>query len=331
MKDGAVELLVAYAAVFVQRWDQYAVQQRDGSYWRVTKSLSLPHLSAHLAGRWTLGTYVLDQQSHCSYAVFDADSENGLECLAKLAEELLREGVPTLLEASRRGGHLWVHLVELTPAQVVRAWLLPYAAAFHVELYPKQDWLVPFGSGSLIRFPLGVHQQSRGWYPFVQRSAWGELVPVGQTVMECCAWACQQVQRVAVPDAVKLSCVEVVSMHNEPETDAVVDAVEIPALAACHGSEREYRTIREWCHAQDILAVIGRYVELDCRGACSCPFKEHHYRGDVRPSFQVFGGSDPHWYCYTWQRAGNLFDFLCLYYHLTPQEVWWRVQQGGVS
>ena len=35
------------------------------------------------------------------------------------------------------------------------------------------------------------------------------------------------------------------------------------------------------------MAVIGRYVALDARGVGSCPFKEHHYRGDMRPSFQV--------------------------------------------
>jgi hypothetical protein len=326
MQDGAVEVLAVYASLFVQRWDQYAVQQHDGSYWRIAEPLSLSHLSAHLAGRWTLGTYVLDASSRCSCAVFDADGEHGLACLAKLAEELLQQGVPTLLEASRRGGHLWVHLFESTPARVVRAWLLPYAVDVGVELYPKQDWLAPFGSGSLIRLPLGVHQQSRGWYPFVQRSAWGELMPVGQTVLECCAWACQQVQRVAVPDAVKLSCDEVVSVRTEPG----MDAVEVPARTASHWGERGYRTIREWCHAQDIFAVIGRSVVLDGRGVGSCPFKDHHYRGDVRPSFQVFGGSDPHWYCYTWQRAGNLFDFLCLSYQLTPQEVWWRMQKGGV-
>lgn len=330
MLDVVRPLLAVYASLFVQRWDQYAVQQRDGSYWRVAEPLSLPHLSAHLAGRWTLGTYVLDASSRCSFAVFDADDVDGLECLAGLAEELLQQGVPTLLEASRRGGHLWVHLVEPTPAQMVRAWLLPYAMDVGVELYPKQDWLALFGSGSLIRLPLGVHQQSRGWYPFVQRSACGELVPVGQTVMECCAWLWQQVQRVAVPDAVKLASAEVVSVRSEPGMDALVDEMEVPARMASHGSEKEFRTIREWCHAQDIFAVIGHSVVLDGRGVGSCPFKDHHHRGDVRPSFQVFGGSDAHWYCYTWRRAGNLFDFLCLYYQLTPQEVWWRVQQGGV-
>ena len=86
-----------------------------------------------------------------------------------------------------------------------------------------------------------------------------------------------------------------------------------------------YTSIREWCASQDCRVVIGRYVALDRRGIGSCPFKEHHYRGDQRPSFQVFGD---HWYCYTWGRAGDLCDFLCLYYQLSPHEVWQRIQAG---
>jgi hypothetical protein len=67
---------------------------------------------------------------------------------------------------------------------------------------------------------------------------------------------------------------------------------------------------------------------LNGRGLGSCPFKEHHAHGDVRPSFQVFGGDNPHWYCYTWGRAGDLFEFLCLYHGLSVQEAWRRLQQG---
>lgn len=118
MQELPCELLEVYASLFVQRSDQYAVQQRDGSYWRVAEPLTVSHLTAHLAGRWTLGSYVLDALSRCSFAVFDADGEDGLERLALLSEKLLKEGVPTLLEASRRGGHLWVHLVEPTPAHL---------------------------------------------------------------------------------------------------------------------------------------------------------------------------------------------------------------------
>src|SRR5215470_17431702 len=75
------ELLAAYAALFVQCWDAYAVQQNDGSYWRVAERLSLTLLAAHLEGRWTLGTYLLDAQSCCTFAVFDADGVDGLSCL----------------------------------------------------------------------------------------------------------------------------------------------------------------------------------------------------------------------------------------------------------
>ena len=203
------ELVAGYASLFVHCWGQYAVQQGDGSYWRVAERLSLPLLAAHVEGRWTLGTYLLDEGSCCAFAVFDADGVDGLEHLARMAGELRGQGVPTVLEASRRGGHLWVHLVEPTPAHVVRAWLLPYAMAYGVELYPKQDRLAPGGSGSLVRLPLGVHRKTRGWYPFVQLHAWGELVPVGETRASCCAWVCQQVQRVAFPAVAVLGCAEV--------------------------------------------------------------------------------------------------------------------------
>src|SRR5207244_5978601 len=100
------ELVEAYASLFVHCWSQYAVQQRNGSYWRVVEPLTLPFLSAHLEGRWTLGTYLLDEQCQCSFAVFDADRVDGLWQLGGLAVEFAQIGVPTLLEASRRGGHL---------------------------------------------------------------------------------------------------------------------------------------------------------------------------------------------------------------------------------
>ncbi len=313
------DLVEAYASLFVHCWSQYAVQQRDGSYWRVRESLTLPLLAAHLAGRCTLGTYLLDEQHQCSFAVFDADRPDGLEQLVGLAMELALSGIPTLLEASRRGGHLWVHLAEPTPARVVRAWLLPAAHLLGVELYPKQDTLGPDGACSLIRLPLGIHQQARGWYPFVVVSEEGDVVPVGDTVWECCAWACQNVQRVAVPDSV-------LATYVVPSPLPVRD---IPLMASHEVLSRPGRgSIRAWCRAQDIVEVIGRFVALDRRGVGSCPFKEHHYRDDLRPSFQVFGGENPHWYCFAWGRAGDLFDFVCLYYQLSPQEAWQRIQAG---
>src|SRR2546430_626140 len=246
-----IDLVEAYASVFVHCWSQYAVQQRDGSYWRVREPLTLPLLTAHLAGRCTLGTYLLDEQYQCAFAVFDADGPDGLDQLVGLAMELALSGIPTVLEASRRGGHLWVHLAEPTPARAVRAWLLPAAHLLGVEFYPKQDTLGPDGACSLIRLPLGIHQQARGWYPFVQLNEEGDVVPAGKTVWECCAWACQHVQRVAVPAAVLAECA----------APSPLPMRDMPVMASHEALSRPGRgSIRAWCHAQDILEVIGRYV-----------------------------------------------------------------------
>src|SRR5256885_1331301 len=252
-----IDLVEAYASLFVHCWSQYAVQQRDGSYWRVREPLTLPLLAAHLAGRCTLGTYLLDEQHQCSFAVFDADNPDGLEQLVGLAMELALSGIPTILEASRRGGHLWVHLAEPTSARAVRAWLLPSARMLGVELYPKQDTLGPDGACSLIRLPLGIHQQARGWFPFVVVNEEGDVVPVGETVWECCTWVCHQVQRVAVPAAVLAQCAA-------PSPLPVPD---MPVMASHEGFSRPGRgSIRAWGRAQDLVEVIGRYVVLDVRG-----------------------------------------------------------------
>ncbi len=312
-------LLGAYASLFVHRWDQYALQQRDGSYWRIAEPLTLDLLAAHLLGRCTLGTYLLDVGDSCQFAVFDADGDQGLEQLAGLASDLLQEGIPTTLEASRRGGHLWLHLQTPTAARAVRSWLLPFASTYGVELYPKQDGLLPGGSGSLIRLPLSVHRKSRHWYPFVTCSPDGILLPVGETVVECCQWLCERVVRVMVPEQ---ALVHETRGGFCPVTGENGGVSRAGVVAPARGA------IRAWCLVHDIEAVIGRFVSLDRRGVGSCPFNEHHRQGDVHPSFQVFGGDNPHWYCYTWGRAGDLFDFLCLYYRLTPQEGWARLQRG---
>jgi len=308
------DLVAAYAAVFIHNADHYAVQQRDGSYWRVCEPVTPGLVAAHLAGRITLGTYLLDRASCCRFAVFDADSRDGLEKLGELQQWLAMSGIPSLLEASRRGGHLWIHFAEPAPAWLVRAWLLPFAHEYGVEFYPKQETLGVGGSGSVIRLPLGVHRKSRGWYPFVTVTDGGLFVPVGETVAACGVWACAAVRRVVVPD------VGMVAKECD-QVGGVYVAREWPDRWAMASHE----TIRAWCDAQDCRAVIARFVDLDRRGVGSCPFKEHHYRGDRRPSFQAF--SD-HWYCYTWKRAGNLFDFVCLFYGLSAREAWRRLCQG---
>lgn len=303
------QLVRGYASCCVHCWHTYAVQQADGSYRPSLSPLSLSRLADHLQGRYTLGTYVLDSSGCCGFAVFDADSADGLDRLVALAGELAAAGIASVMEASRRGGHLWVFFERPVPGRLVRCWLLPYAQAYGLELYPKQDALPPGGLGSLVRLPLGVHRQVGGWFPFLAIGPDGVLVPVGETVAECCAWLCANAVRVPVPAL----------LEDEDEEER----------AASQGQGANH-VIAQWCRSQDIVAVIGSYTRLDQRGVGRCPLPGHHYRGDVRPSLQVFGGSDPHWYCYTWGRAGDLLDFLCLYHGLTKQEMWQRVRSGDV-
>src|SRR5215471_16395614 len=129
-----------YVRDFVGGGDDYAVQQEDGRYLRVGRPLTYSALRRHLAGVETIGTYVIDEQGTCRCAVFDSDlaGEAGLQQLAAVQATLAAAGIPSHLEESRRGGHLWVLLDRLVPASQLRRWLLPYAPR-GVEFYPKQD------------------------------------------------------------------------------------------------------------------------------------------------------------------------------------------------
>jgi hypothetical protein len=145
---------------FVQRWDLHARQIDDGSYVCVHEPLNVGHLFAHLRGDITLGAYLLDRESRARFLVLDADDAQAWERLRHLARALADEDVPSYLEKSRRGGHLWLFLAQAMDGQEVRAFGQGLLAAHEiegVELYPKQDRLAD-GPGSLIRMPFGVHR-----------------------------------------------------------------------------------------------------------------------------------------------------------------------------
>src|SRR5258708_39231043 len=78
------EQLQTYWNLFVGRSNDFAQQRNDGGYFRVGRSLTRTDLAQHLDGQWTLGTYVINEAGRCRCAVFDADSENGLQVLRQL-------------------------------------------------------------------------------------------------------------------------------------------------------------------------------------------------------------------------------------------------------
>jgi len=311
-----------YSSLLVSRRDDYAVQQDDGRYFLQRRPLTSDTLLAHLSGSQTLGTYVIDENGTCRFAVFDCDESDGFPVLARLHRRLKELGVMSYLEASRRGAHLWVFLSSPTSPALLRRWLLPYCPA-GVEFYPKQDHLdetTPYGC--LIRLPLGVHRLSGRRYTFYRLvdRVWK---PVGSTLGETLAWL-STIERVSVPHTAILPT-------QKPGSPTQGKYLSKKSLPLDHAASK--LTIADWCHSQDQYAVIRRYVQLDASGSGCCPFGDHHHAGrDRHPSFFVYvprSGSLNCWYCHTWQRGGNLFDFLSLYYGLDAHTLWSRIRAGG--
>ena len=82
--------------------------------------------------------------------------------------KIKNDQVPSYLEGSRRGGHLWLFFSEAIQGKEARLFgkaLLTKFKVKGVELFPKQDKLVS-GPGSLIRMPFGIHKLSGQRYDF---------------------------------------------------------------------------------------------------------------------------------------------------------------------
>lgn len=313
--------LEVYRSLFVGRSDDFALQQADGRYRRAGRPLSNDVLYQHLTGEHTIGTYVMDRAGRCTFAVFDADQEDGLDQLQAVQAHLAHDGMSSTLEKSRRGGHLWVVLQEPVPASRLRTWLLPYCPP-GIEFYPKQN--EGCGYGSLIRLPLGMHRLTERWYPFVRYDVQSRrFVPLAPTFFFLMNELETLIVRTPVP------ALDQHVQRNQPRPAITHQSLAKTPLTCLSYSPN---TIHAWCAMQDPFEVIRRYVIVHPNGLACCPFGEHHRNGkDTHPSFKVYqpkrvGGSC--WYCYTAQEGGNVFDFLCRWYGVNAREMWRRIQTG---
>jgi hypothetical protein len=118
-------------------------------------------VEAHIRGQVTIGAYALDRKSQARWICYDADEVGEWEKLCGLAYDLTEERIPSYLEKSRRGGHLWLFTNPL-PGRDARRFarqLIVGRDLNTVEIYPRQDELRT-GPGSFVRLPLGVHQKT---------------------------------------------------------------------------------------------------------------------------------------------------------------------------
>ena len=202
------EFALALHDLFVNRHDNYAVQRRNGQYFRVEKPLTLEVLQQHLEGKVTVGAYQLDAESMVKTLIFDLDLgklEDPEATARTIVEECVSKPEPkkprfywkaVLLEASRYPDpsyHIWVFFQPVpVPAQMAR-WLglkvLEHANINPklVEVFPKQDTLTqarPFGN--FVKLPLGKHQEHGKWSRFLDLETFEPLPP--EVIFE--AWGC---------------------------------------------------------------------------------------------------------------------------------------------
>lgn len=287
--------VMTLAARFIQRWDQYPQQTRLGWWVTIPKPMHVGLLFAHLRGRLTLGTYLLDPESRGRFLVLDADDQETWQRVQDMASDLWAQGITSYVEPSRRGGHLWLFLSQPTAGVEVR-WggggllhtyqLSPRA----VELYPKQGRLVT-GPGSLMRLPFGKHQLTGRQYDF--RLPNGD--PLGATMVE-------QLQMLGAAQTVP----------NRIFTQLVEVGREMMVNARIHPPVRPQNTFvtgeggppsARVKAAITVYEFVSQFVSLSASGVGSCPFHEDHH-----PSFSV-NQAENYWHCFACGIGGSIIDF----------------------
>jgi hypothetical protein len=185
-RAGLLALADDWLQLFANRTQPYALQQPDGSYRWIYEDCAPQLVAAHLAGELTLALSSTSVRACSRWACLDVDVPGSLPQLVALRAALAELGLPSLVEASRRGGHLWLLCDESVPAVALRfalAQALAEASAMGVEIPAHELYPDAIGTGRLghaVRLPLGVHRRTGRRYPLFDEHA----LPCAFTSME---------------------------------------------------------------------------------------------------------------------------------------------------
>lgn len=265
--------LHTYRELFCHRADLYAQQRPSGAYFLRHAPVTEEVIKSHLQGTITAGWYALRPDNTVRWVALDADQSDGLALLQHAWQALEGKGVPSHLELSRRGGHLWV-LFEPLPAATARRLVLgslPTLGA-EVEVFPKRDKLDQGSKiGNLMRGPFGIHLLTGRRYPFVDPIS---LRPVSPTVVGTLEY---------LGGAARLSAADATSKLASLDREADYSPAALPGERRGVGSGRRSAMARVKELIGDPYAFIAQFVDLDERGRGHCPFHppDHH------PSFAV--------------------------------------------
>ena len=285
---------------FIQRWDLYALQSKDGRYVCVHNQLTLNKVCSHLRGDVTLGTYILNPESQARFAVLDFDGTGSWNSLLDLTRNLNRDQIPVYSEQSRRGGHLWFFFEQPVAGHEARIFAQRIQRKYHLpecEVFPKQDKLQD-GPGSLIRLPFGIHRLTGQRYSFFGIDGERLGATVSAQIAELDSVQC-------VPrDVLKTFLGEQEKLPRAIRKDSSRQSVKCERLVS--EKIKAYKTAFEF---------ISEYVDLKptANGAIGmCPFHE-----DSHPSFGV-NIKENYWHCFAGCGGGSIIDFWSR----------WREKQG---
>lgn len=281
-----LSLVTNFAATFVPRWDRYPVQVSSGKYIQLLKTLTLEIVASHLEDyRYpdrqsvTVGAYALDETGYAKWICFDADQERQWGQLLGMAQNLENQGIRAYLEASRRGGHLWLFTPQIsgTSARRFGHQLLKEHGIEKIEVYPKQSSLEGLeGGGSFVRLPLGLHRKDSKVHHFINPNG----TPLSPTVRE-------QLILLAAPQLVTQEFINQV-VARSPELKVVSPSPTFEAVKAVPGEKLSDRIAAR----MSVYDFVSQFVQLDQHGVGHCPFHQ-----DEHKSFQV-NIERNYWNCY---------------------------------
>ena len=275
MNNELFEISKGIFDTFVNRRDAFAFQLDDGRYFATHREIAVQHVMEHLKGNLTLGVYLLDADNATKLSVIDADDEDGFEKLRKAHVSL---PVPSYLEASRRGGHLWFFFDKPVEGKIGKNFGLEIAKRFLIEaeVFPKQA--ESEGPGSCIRLPFGVHKKTGERYPFIGLGNWR-----------------QQLEALTHPAKVSLEDV-MKHQYQEPERKSV-------QIYPATGETGNYPLWEKVKRQITVEELVSQYVDLNAKGIGKCPFHDDEF-----PSFSV-NAKENYWNCFSGCGGGSVIDF----------------------
>jgi hypothetical protein len=264
-----------YASLFAARRDVYSAWTPEG--WRpvrepLTGELVVAALLKVLKGTPSISGYMIAPGSVSHVAAIDFDTDNGFEQALQLSRFMELEGLPSYIETSRRGAHLWCVLDKVLPAVAIRAAMrgLLQGAELpdddpHIEIRPGSDTLTEGGLGHALRLPLMPHPKTGRQGKLLYASGEPMMQDTFAKKLLAIEWA---------PHQKILAWAEL--WRRPPVT----------VLPPDHRNPREYG--EDTSSASELLRTLWGVPDVVPGRVFSCPASAYHSHNDVHKGCRVF-------------------------------------------